>query len=274
MVDTVVADVSDAASAQRLVDETTHRYGRVDVLVNNAGNILVGPLSVQVREDFESALGTIFWGTYNTTMAVLPQMRERRSGRIVTIASIGGKLSVPHLLPYDTAKSAVVGFSEGLRAELAREGIVVTTVCPGLMRTGSPPNALFKGRHEAEYTWFALADSLPGMSMSARRAARQIVAATRRGRAEIVLGVPARLLAWFHGLAPGLTSDLLGMVNRVLPSGERTGEQMEPRPGWRAETALTRSPLTGLTQRAARANNQLAARQPDTSEAPLAAAPR
>jgi NAD(P)-dependent dehydrogenase (short-subunit alcohol dehydrogenase family) len=274
LADTVVADVSDAASAQRLIEETTRRYGRVDVLVNNAGNISVGPVSVQTREDFERALATIFWGTYNTTMAALPQMRERRSGRIVNIASIGGKVSVPHLLPYDVGKFAVVGFSEGLRAELAREGITVTTVCPGLMRTGSPPNASFKGSHEAEYAWFTLGDSLPGISMSARRAARQIVGATRRGRAEVILGVPAHLLVWFHGLAPGLTSDILAAINGVLPAGEPRGAQLEARTGRQAESAITESPLTGLTQRAARDNNQLADQPPDGARRPPAGLPR
>ena len=74
---------------------------------------------------------------------------------------------MPHLLPYSASKFALVGFSEGLRAELAKDGIRVTTVCPGLMRTGSPPNAAFKGRHREEYAWFALSDALPILSISA-----------------------------------------------------------------------------------------------------------
>src|SRR6185503_4123757 len=122
--------------------------------------------------------------------AVLPEMRARREGRIVNITSIGGKISVPHLLPYSASKFALVGLSEGLRAELAKDGIVVTTICPGLMRTGSPRNATFKGQHRAEYAWFSIGDSLPVTAMSADRAARQILTACKRGEAEVVLSVP------------------------------------------------------------------------------------
>src|SRR5438105_6875199 len=120
-------------------------------------------------------------------------MRRRRACRSVNGPSIGGKVSMPHLLPYNASKFALVGLSEGLRAELAKDGIVVTTVCPGLMRTGSPRNANFKGQHRAEYAWFAISDSLPGASMSVERAARQILDACKRGDAEVVLSLPAKL---------------------------------------------------------------------------------
>ena len=114
-------------------------------------------------------------------LAALPVMREKGHGRIVTITSIGGKLSVPHLLPYSTAKFAAVGFSEGLRAELGRGPVTVTTVVPGLMRTGSHLNARFTGRAGQEFTWFSLGASLPLILMDAERAARQIIAAVRAG---------------------------------------------------------------------------------------------
>src|SRR5206468_5796209 len=135
-----------------------------------------------------------------TTRAVVPSMRQRGEGRIVNISSIGGKVSVPHLLPYTASKFALVGFSEGLRAELAKDGIVVTTVCPGLMRTGSPRNASFKGQHRAEYAWFTLADSLPGSSISAERAAAQIIVACRRGDAELILFIPAQAAVQLQGM--------------------------------------------------------------------------
>src|SRR5215470_1439142 len=79
----------------------------------------------------------------------------------VNITSIGGVVSVPHLLPYTCAKFAAVGLSEGLRAELGQEGIHVTTVVPGLMRTGSYVQAHFQGQQEREFTWFALGATLP-----------------------------------------------------------------------------------------------------------------
>src|SRR6185437_14182851 len=178
---------------------TVHsRFGAVDVLVNNAGVIQVGPIEVMTHEDFELAMQAHFWGPLNTIMAALPGMRQRRSGRIVNISSIGGKVSVPHLVPYSASKFALVGLSEGLQAELAKDGIKVTTVCPGLMRTGSPRNADFKGKHRAEYAWFSISDALPGASMSAERAARQIIAACRRGDAEIILSLPANVAAKVH----------------------------------------------------------------------------
>ena len=111
--------------------------------------------------DFEDAMGTMFWGMVYTTLAALPQMTERGAGRIVNITSIGGKVAVPHLLPYCCAKFAAVGFSEGIRAELAKDHIKVTTVVPGLLRTGSHANAVFKGDHHKEYGWFSLAATRP-----------------------------------------------------------------------------------------------------------------
>ena len=106
-------------------------------MVNNAGMIQVGPLATTTKEDFVTALDVMFWGTLYPTLAVLPQMRARGRGHIVNITSIGDLVSVPHLLPYTCAKFAAVGLSEGLRAELGPVGIRVTTVVPGLMRTGS-----------------------------------------------------------------------------------------------------------------------------------------
>src|ERR671933_1496025 len=213
----VPADITDRAQVDELVRAAVARFGSVDVLVNNAGIVQVGPMETMTLEDYEQAMAIHFWAPLYATLAVLPGMRERRAGRIVNISSIGGIVSVPHLLPYNASKFALTGLSEGLRAELAKDGILVTTVCPGLMRTGSPRNALFKGQHRAEYAWFALGDSIPGSSISAERAARQIVSACRHGDAEVILSLPAKAATWFHGLFPGLTSDLLGLVNRGLP---------------------------------------------------------
>ena len=216
----VPCDVADQAQVEHLVAETTRRLGGVDVLVNNAGIIQVGPVQRMTRQDFEDALAAMFWGVVYPTLAVLPQMRQRRRGRIVNITSIGGKVNVPHLVPYGCAKFAAVGFSEGLRAELARDGIQVTTIAPGLMRTGSHLNAWFKGGDAREFALFAPLASLPLVSMDAERAARQIVRAAKRGEAERVLSQPATLLARFHGLFPGTTADLLGLVGRALPAAE------------------------------------------------------
>ena len=83
-------------------------------------------------------------------------MRRQRDGRIVNVSSIGGKIGVPHLVPYCASKFALTGLSDSIRGELARHGIYVTTVCPRMMRTGSPFNAWFKGHYREEFTWFAV----------------------------------------------------------------------------------------------------------------------
>lgn len=254
---TVPCDITDRAEVEEMVRSVTSHLGRVDVLINNAGVIQVGPLETMTLDDYEEAMRTHYWGPLHAILGVLPQMKERGQGRIVNITSIGGKVSVPHLLPYSASKFALVGLSEGLRAELAQEGIVVTTVCPGLMRTGSPPNADFKGQHRAEYAWFAISDSLPFFSMSAERAARQIVEACRRGEAEVVLGLPAQAAVAFHGLFPGLTADILALVNRLLPGPGGVGTARVK--GKESASTLAPSVLTAPTDRAARRNNELVA---------------
>lgn len=219
---TVVCDVSDGRQVADMIETVNRHFGRIDILVNNAGVIQVGPIWAQRLADFEQAMDVMYWGMVYPTLGVLPQMRQRRQGRIVNVTSIGGKLSMPHLLPYSAAKFAATGFSEGLRAEVLDDGIRVTTVIPGLMRTGSHLNAYFKGDEESEFTWFGLADTLPGTSMPVEQAAREIVEAVKRGDAEIILSLPANLAARFHGLFPGLTANLLAAVNRtILPRDSR-----------------------------------------------------
>jgi NAD(P)-dependent dehydrogenase (short-subunit alcohol dehydrogenase family) len=211
-------DVGDNAQVETLIQEVTQQLGSIDILVNNAGVIQVGPVQKMTPQDFHDMMNSSFFGEIHCTLAVLPQMLERKSGRIVNITSIGGKVSVPHLLPYSAAKFACVGFSEGLRAELANTGITVTTIIPGLMRTGSYLQALFKGRQAEEFVWFSLGDNAPIISMDAVRAAKQIVTATRHGEAERILTMPAIMLDMVHRMFPRLTLRILSLVNRFLPS--------------------------------------------------------
>jgi NAD(P)-dependent dehydrogenase (short-subunit alcohol dehydrogenase family) len=251
-------DVSDREDVSALVRDVTARLGPIDVLVNNAGVITVGPVESMDVGDYEEAMATNFWGPLHAILAVLPDMRRRGEGRIANITSIGGKISMPHLVPYTASKYALVGLSDGLRAELAKDGITVVTICPGLMRTGSPRHALFKGRHRAEYAWFSISDALPLLSMDADRAGRQIVEAIRRGEAERILSVPAKLAALARALAPEVTAEVLALVNRVLPPGD--GKPGQPaRTGEASTSVLSPSPLTVLGERAARRNKQVPA---------------
>lgn len=251
---TVAADVTDREQVRRFVAEVRRTLGPADVLVNNAGVIAVGPFEEQRPEDFAESLRVHLWAALYATWEVLPDMRARRAGRIINISSIGGKVAVPHMLPYTTGKFALVGLSNGLRAELAKDGIVVTTVCPGLMRTGSHLHAEFKGRHDEEYAWFALGNAIPGFSMNGERAARQIADACARGDAEVVLTLPAKLAVAVQGIAPTLTANVLALANRhALPApggigpGRRTGADSR---------RVLPSAVTVLSDRAAAANNE------------------
>lgn len=251
---TIRCDVTNRDEVGRTVEYVTARFGGIDVLVNNASIIQVGPLETMTVEDFERGLAVNFWGGVYATLAVLPQMRARAEGRIVNITSIGGNIAVPHLLPYDCAKFAAVGFSQGLRSELAQHGIEVLTVVPGLMRTGSPVHAWFKGQYEKEFTWFSLGSATPLTAMSAPRAARLIVQATKRDKAEVTLSWQAKLLRLTHGVFPGVTADILGGINRLLPRA-RPESTREVR-GMEISTPLSQSWLTSPMNRAAKKYHQ------------------
>lgn len=223
-------DVRHEAEVNNFVQQVESRFGRVDVLVNNAGVIQAGPLENQTLEDFREAMDTHYWGPLYMTLAVLPGMKKRREGRIVNIASIGGKVSVPHMIPYSGSKFALVGLSEGLRAELSDYNIPVTTINPWLMRTGSVGHAIVKGKHEDEYAWFATIGAFPLISMSAEKSAKKIVGACRRGDAELTLGVYGKLAKLVHGISPGFMTEYFALMDKILPepgsSNERaTGEE-------------------------------------------------
>jgi NAD(P)-dependent dehydrogenase (short-subunit alcohol dehydrogenase family) len=248
-------DITRQEEVSQFLQEVDRRLGPVDVLVNNAGIIQVGPVECMTLDDYHAALATHFWGPLYATLAVLPSMRRRRAGRIVNIASIGGEISVPHLVPYSASKFALVGLSEGLHAELAKDGIQVTTVCPGLMRTGSPRNADFKGNHQAEYAWFSISDSLPGLSIGSERAARQIVEACRHGQAHLIVSLPAQLAIRFHGALPGVTNSFLALVNDLLPTSQPGGRQTQK--GYESFSAVSPSWITTLTELAAKRNHEI-----------------
>ncbi len=248
-------DITDHEQVQQFIHSVTEHYGRIDVLVNVAGIMTLGPVRVQTYKDFEDSMNIMFWGAFHTIMVVLPQMIDRKDGHIVNITSIGGKISVPHLLPYSAAKFALVGFSEGLHAELAKYGIHVLTVVPGLMRTGSHLNITTKGQHQAEYTWFSLLATSPLTSTSVERAVKQIVRATQRGDSLLVITWQAKFALLLHGLFPGIVSSLSTLANRFLPRAEGT-EGFESKPGKESQTPLTQSFLTALGQKAAEMYNE------------------
>ncbi len=245
-------DVSDAGRVEAWVDAASTRFGRVDLLVNNAGVISVAPLRAQRHEDFVEAMDIMFYGVLNPTLAVLPRMRAQRSGTIANVTSIGGKVAVPHLGSYVPAKFAAVGLSEVLHAELAQDGIHVVTIVPGLMRTGSYLSAFFKGLPRLEYTLFAPVASSPLNTVSGRRAARRIVRAIRLRETEVTIGLHAKALRLANGVAPGLTSDAMSIAARLLPDA---ASPVRAR-GDHVDSPVDESMLTALGRRAARDLNQ------------------
>lgn len=251
----VECDVTDRDRVREFVAVARRRLGPVDVLVNNAGVIGVGTFEDTRDEEFELSLKTHLYAPLWFTQEVVPEMRARRAGRVVNVSSFGGKVAVPHMLPYVAGKFALVGFSHGLRAELAKDGIVVTTVCPGMTRTGSHLQAEFKGQHDKEFRWFASGLSVPGFSQSAEGAARAILRAVALGDAEVVLTVPAKLAVLANAVAPGLVSGLAALTNRyVLPVPGGVGPE---RVKGYASRGKTPALLTALPDRAAARNNEV-----------------
>jgi NAD(P)-dependent dehydrogenase (short-subunit alcohol dehydrogenase family) len=251
-------DIRRRADVRAAVDSILERWEAVDVLINNAGIIQVGPLEHMAHEDFENAMATHFWGPLHLILELAPIMRRRGFGRIVNIASIGGKIAVPHLAPYCASKFALVGLSDAVRAELDQYGIRVTTVAPGLMRTGSPVNAQFKGHHEAEYAWFKVSSSIPGLTIAAERAAHRIIEACRYGDADLTLTPQAQIVAMANDAVPAAVARAMALVSRMLPGPNgASGDRI--RKGAESESKWTTRAVTALTDRAALENNEIAA---------------
>jgi short-subunit dehydrogenase len=227
-------DISRSENIAPLVSQVLAHFGSIDILVNDAGLIKVAPLDNLSHADFEEAMNLMFWAPVNLTLAVLPHMKSQGGGHVVNITSVGGRVSVPHLLPYSCAKFAFVGFSTGLSTELSLEKIHVLTVVPGLMRTGSYLNALFKGSAKREFAWFGLLANLPGVSVAAGDAAREIREALLKRQLSCTIGFPAKLLIHAEALLPETTRSMMQIANQlVLPSpgtqGATAGKEMNPK---------------------------------------------
>lgn len=250
---TFVTDVTKKNQVRKLLRDVKNHYGQLDVLINNAGIIQVSPIEALNIKDFEATMKTNFWASLYTMFAAIPLFEKQGEGRIVNITSIGGKVAVPHLLPYTASKFALVGVSEGMHASLKKHNITVTTVIPGLMRTGSPMNADFKGDHDKEYAWFKISDSSAMVSVSAEKAARQIVRAMEYGAAEVSIGWTAKVASALQGLLPTPMSTLLTWINNILPDNVPGGMVSEK--GYKHETLLSRR-LGAASDLAAITNNQ------------------
>ncbi|HEY9686497.1 MAG TPA: SDR family oxidoreductase [Coleofasciculaceae cyanobacterium] len=217
---TIPCDLKQLSELEQAFAQVEECCGRVDLLINNAGSISVGPFESMDDADFEAQLKLQVHAVTHAIRLALPAFRSQGEGRVVNISSIGGKLPVPHMSTYCAAKFALAGLSETLTAELAPDNIKVTTVYPGMMRTGSPIQAVFKGNHEKEYGWFASGDVMPGLSVSADYAARKILEAARNGDTQVRFPAVTKIGILGHAIFPETYALLMRQAARLMPKDQ------------------------------------------------------
>lgn len=199
--DIFVADVGVESEAVAMVEATLQRFGRLDVLVNNAGFGHFLPLSQTTSEDFHHIMNVNLFGTIYATKAALPSMLQRRAGHIINVSSVAGKRVFRRSGgAYNTTKFAMQGYSEALRMELEGTGVSVSTVCPVVTATG------FFDRAQAQLG--RPVDQL-GPAQTAEQVARKIVKIVKRPRPEVVMVGALRLLFALNALLPGLVDRLI-----------------------------------------------------------------
>lgn len=251
----VRADLERRSDVHRLVAEARAAFDDIDILVNNAGVMEVGPVAEMIEGSYARAMAVHFWAPFTLMQELIPGMRAKRAGHIINISSIGGIVAIPHMTPYCASKFALRGLSEGMHAELAADGISVTTVCPGLLRTGSARHALFRGQRGREHAFFNVLSALPLFSMNARRAARKIVSASLRGTPHLTLSWQAKLASLVHGMAPALTGHLTRIATRALPAP--TGHYHSAIPGHAVEPKVVPDWIGEINERAAAKYNEI-----------------
>ena len=258
-------DVRQQEEVLRVVEEVVATHGRLDVAMHVAGVIQVGHADKVTLGHYHDAVDTMLWGPVHLALASVPHMREAGHGRVGIVSSVGGLVAVPRLVPYSVAKFGAVGLAEGLYAELSGTGVTVTTVTPGLMRTGGHTHARFVDDAVTDYAWFAPLASLPGLSISAERAARRIVSGVLSGKPTVELTPLTIIGRRVHGLAPATTTRAMGLVGRLLPgpSGRAADPMSGAAPavdGSSARARLSSRVVDGLSvlgDRAARRTNEV-----------------
>lgn len=226
---TQVCDVTDSKQLATAIDRAIINMKSIDILVNNAGSMLVAPFTSTEQADYEAQMKLHLYAVVNSTQLILPHFNRRGGGQILNICSMGGKVAVPHMIPYDASKFALAGFSQGVAAELAPFNISVTTAYPLPMRTGSPIQAVFKGNHEREFKWFETIDNLPILSMGADEAAKKILDGLADKKTEVLLAPVAKIRNIFAAIFPETFNAFMSFVAGRLPKGDsmirRTGHE-------------------------------------------------
>jgi NAD(P)-dependent dehydrogenase (short-subunit alcohol dehydrogenase family) len=196
----VALEVRDESAARAAVQQAVNSFGRLDVLVNNAGYGKFAPFEQVSAQDFRAVVDTCFFGVVYTTRAALPVMRRQRSGHIFQVSSVGGRLAVPGNTPYHAAKWAVGGFSDSLAMEVAPFGVKITTLEPGGIRTNwarragaNPPRLLPEYEASVGFALTMLRGNEERAESDPRKIARVIVelANSEEVPMRLILGVDA-----------------------------------------------------------------------------------
>lgn len=146
----IPTDVKDAQQVQAMVAKALEHYSAIDVLVNNAGIYISGPVEAFSLEDWHQAIDTNLWGYIHTIHALLPHLLTRGTGTIINVSSIGGKVPLPYLVPYTTTKFAVTGLTEALHSELKPKGIHVGGIYPSIIKSDFLERAILRGKDQQD----------------------------------------------------------------------------------------------------------------------------
>lgn len=210
----IPTDVRDPEQVKQLVDQVLAEFGQIDVLVNNAGLYSAGPTEEFTLDDWHEVLDTNLWGYIHMIHAVLPYFVAQKSGTIVNICSIAGKVPMPYQTVYTTSKHAIAGLSQSLSAELAPKGINVCAIYPNIIRTEFPEKAVIKGStpedREARYEQLDKTLSMPFIEKP-EDVANAVWQAITQQKNEKVPG-SAKLLDGMNSAMPQLTRWMLRTI--------------------------------------------------------------
>jgi short-subunit dehydrogenase len=191
-------DVSDKSQVKKMAQEVLEKFGRVDVLVNNAGFAIYGSISDLTTEEIESQMKTNYFGMVYCIKNFLPKMLEQKSGHIVNVASVAASFGLPGIASYCASKFAMLGFSEGLQHELKETGVGITVVSPIMVRTNFFDHSSFEKMPKYSPT-----------SLSPETVAKTVLKAASSSRLEIIVPSIVRIAVWVKHTFPYLINPIL-----------------------------------------------------------------
>jgi len=201
-------DVADAGQVEAMIDSTLQEYGRIDILMNNAGVALAGEMRHLALKDWEWIMGINLWGAIYGIHYAPPHMIQQGSGYIVNVASSAGLIASPGMSAYTTTKFGLVGLSEVLFNEVRRHGIGVTVVCPGFVRTPIFSKTEVRGIKDDDQA----RKVPPFIGITQETCARNIVEAVRKNKPLIIPGPEMKFLYGCKRFAPGIYKGLIKMM--------------------------------------------------------------